>query len=183
MRAELLNGYSLPSKPPATHHKGWDLSVSEQTSLKHYIAWSKSRGTIRAYKLHATVLHDASGIEILSLYNVRKLASSLTGLEPTYVDICSKSCIAYVGDYANLTTCPYSRDGKTVCGTPHYKPSPPGSTTKKPKARMLTFSILTWIEALFANVESSMQLRQRDATLQQVIQLASTKPFLILVIQ
>jgi len=36
---------------------------------------------------------------------------------------------------------------------------------------MLTFSILTWIEALFANVESSMWLRQRDATLQQVIQL------------
>jgi len=35
---------------------------------------------------------------------------------------------------------------------------------------MLTFSILTWIEAFFANVESSMRLRQRDATL-QVIQL------------
>ena len=140
MRAELLDGYSLPSNPPDTPTlpKGQDLSKSEQISLKHYIAWSTSRGTVRAYKLHARVLQDASGIEILSLHNIRKLASGLTGLEPTYVDICSKSCIAYVGKYAEDTTCPYKRDGKNACGESQYKLHQPGSKTEKPKARMLT---------------------------------------------
>ena len=39
---------------------------------------------------------------------------------------------------------------------------------------MLTLSILPWIMALFANAESSRILRQRDATLQQVLHLVAT---------
>ena len=47
-------------------------------SLKHYVAWVNSHGTVKAYSLHAKVLGEASGTEILSLYLVQKLAIELT---------------------------------------------------------------------------------------------------------
>jgi len=54
----------------------------------HYVAWKKSNGIVIAYKLHAEVLQEAPGVEILSLHSVRKLAVKLTDFQPVKVDIC-----------------------------------------------------------------------------------------------
>ena len=89
--------------------------------MKHYVAWKKSNGTVLAYKVHAQVLQSAAEIEILSLYSARQLAKSLMDLKPTQVDICPQSCLAYVGEFAKMVTCPYKRDGK-VCGEARYQP-------------------------------------------------------------
>ena len=53
------------------------LTSAEELSLKHFMAWVDARGTVKAYSLHAQVLQEATNIEILSLYMVRKLAMSL----------------------------------------------------------------------------------------------------------
>jgi hypothetical protein len=117
LQKELLRDYTTPVVPPVTASGPRALTSVERLTLQHYIAWKKSNGTVLAYKLHAQVLSKATGEEILSLYSARKLATDLTGLEPSQVDMCPKSCLAYTGEFEDLESCPYIRDGKK-CGEP-----------------------------------------------------------------
>jgi hypothetical protein len=71
------------------------LSRAEELSLQHYLVWTESHGTVKAYNTHAQVLVGAMQEEILSLYRVRKLAEKLAGLKPSFVDMCPKSCMAF----------------------------------------------------------------------------------------
>ena len=120
LRKDLLRDYRHPATPPMSI-KAHELTCAEMLSLKHYVAWKKSNGTVLAYKLHAQVLQDPSGVEILSLHSTRKLAKSVTDLYPSQVDMCPLSCLAYTGEFAEMVTCPYKHDGK-VCGEARYQP-------------------------------------------------------------
>ncbi|KAH9030874.1 hypothetical protein EDB83DRAFT_2168704, partial [Lactarius deliciosus] len=80
-----------------------------------YVAWVDSRGTVKGYKLHAQVLQEATGAEILSLYMVRKLAIELTGLSSQLVDMCPKSCMAFTGEFKDLHSCIYIRNKQLCC--------------------------------------------------------------------
>ncbi len=82
----------------------------EELSSKHYVAWVESYGTVKAYNLHAKVLKEAMGTEILSLYMVRKPAMELTGLSPQLVDMCSKSCMANIEKFKDDQFCTYIHD-------------------------------------------------------------------------
>ena len=95
LRKNLQRGYTTPEQCPDSVFAPRDLTPSEALSLLHYIAWRKSNGTVLGYKLHAQVLQHANTLEILSLASVRKLAATLTDLEPEQVDMCPKSCLAY----------------------------------------------------------------------------------------
>ena len=57
LQAQLLGDSTLPpcpDEPPRQH----TLSSLETLSLKHYLAWSDSRGTVKAYNAHAQVLAE-----------------------------------------------------------------------------------------------------------------------------
>jgi hypothetical protein len=70
LQSDLLGGYKLPPKPENMDLDKKPLSISEMASLKHFSAWNKSNGTVKAYELHKTVLESVSGIPILSLHMV-----------------------------------------------------------------------------------------------------------------
>ena len=70
LQKQLLAGYTLPHYPPINNPQAHALTESEELSLKHYITWVDSHGTVKAYGLHAQVLQEAANIEILSLYRV-----------------------------------------------------------------------------------------------------------------
>ena len=108
LQHDLKKNYCLPAVAPGTVAEPRALTPSEMFSLKHYVAWKRSNGTVLAYRLHAQVLQSASGIEILSLYSTQKLARSLTDLHPSQVDMCPQSCLAYEGEFAEMETCPYT---------------------------------------------------------------------------
>ena len=169
LRSELLDGYTLSPCPDSEFHVR-SLTKSEMLSLQHYIAWSKSNGTVLAYKLHAQVLQSTSNEDILSLYSVRKLAAIIADLQPQQVDICPASCIAFTGKYKHMETCPSIRDSK-VCGQARYR-----TNRRKPVARaqMVIFSIMATIKAMFANVETSQLLRYRDKCLQKALHVVAT---------
>jgi hypothetical protein len=97
LQKQLLNGYTHPNHPAVNDPRQCPLTETEELSLKHYIAWVDSHGTVRAYNAHAQVLHQAKGIDILSLYLVRKLAMEVTGLSSQKVDMSPKSCMAFTG--------------------------------------------------------------------------------------
>jgi hypothetical protein len=93
LRDKLLGDYAIPSAPPASASPPCALAKSEMLSLKHYVAWQKSNGTVQAYKLHARVLEDATEEKILTLYSARKLATHLTQMCPMQVDIFPQAVI------------------------------------------------------------------------------------------
>jgi hypothetical protein len=90
LQKQLLNNYTLPPCPDGLPLE-YTLSQAERLSLQHYLAWTESHGTVKAYNSHARVLAEATGEDILSLYKVRKLASDLTGLKQSFVDMCPKA--------------------------------------------------------------------------------------------
>ena len=121
LQKQLLSSYSLPNNPSLVDNpRGHSLTAAEELSLKHYVAWVDSHGTVKGYSLHAQVLQEATGTEILSLYMVRKLAIELTGLSFQLVDMCPKSCMAFTGEYKDLNSCIYVCDRHHgPCGQPH----------------------------------------------------------------
>ncbi|KZP23691.1 hypothetical protein FIBSPDRAFT_737186, partial [Athelia psychrophila] len=170
----LLNGYTLPKDPPTSPPTSEALDNSQLLTLKHYTAWHRSNGTVVAYKLHAKVLEEATGETILSLHMARKLASRITELTPAKVDICPFSCIAYTGEFADMTSCPHIRD-KKICGASRYKPVSEGSKqSPRPRAQMMTLPIMASIRAMFGNSTSSELMRHRDKLLQQTLRLVAT---------
>jgi hypothetical protein len=67
---QLLSNYTPPNHPPIIDPRGCPLTEVEVLSLKHYLAWVDSRGTVKAYGLHAKVLEEVGNVELLTLYNV-----------------------------------------------------------------------------------------------------------------
>ena len=169
LQSQLLGSYQVDAT--LYHHR--DLSVSETLSLKHYVAWKKSNGTVLAYKLHAQNLQEATGVQVASLYQAQKLASELTQMRAHKVDICPNSCIAYTGDYEALDCCPYIREGK-ACGEQRYTPRQKSSAKLNPRVQMLHMPVMAVIRGMFANAETSKLLRYRDQCLQQALKLVSS---------
>lgn len=108
-----------------------------------------SNGTVLAYNKHREVLEGATGVSILSLYLVRKLAKSLTGFHPDKIDMCPSSCIAYTGPYKDLTHCPYKLGSGQICGKPQYRDH------CKPIAQVTVLPVMDTIRAFFANADTS----------------------------
>jgi hypothetical protein len=173
LQQELLQGYQHSAAPPASADMPRELTHSEMLTLKHYVAWKKSNGTVLAYKVHAQVLQDATGTTILSLYSAKELAKELTELTPEQIDMCPRSCIAYTGKFADMESCPYIRDGEK-CSEPRYKPKIRPNAMDKPRAQMMCLPVMATIKAMFANADTSKLLRHRDKCLQEALHLVAT---------
>ena len=165
LRKQLLAGYTHPNHPSINDSRGRLLNPAEELSLRHYIAWVDSHGTVKGYRLHAQVLQKATGIEILSLYMARKLAMELTGMSSQLVDMCPKSCMAFTGEFKDLQSCIYIRDKRHgPCGQPHYD--------KKglPRAQMSYTPIAPVIQTLYMNREMAGAMRYRHLHLQKALE-------------
>lgn len=170
LKKELLGDYRTPSEAPSEPFILPELDDVQKLSLKHYSAWQKSNGTVKAYTLHASVLAEATGTEILSLYKVEALAESITRLHPRSIDICPKSCIAYTGKYSHLDKCPYiSSATRKECNTPRYSGKNPNR--RQATAQYTVLPVKATIDALYANAGTSKLMRHRDNCKKAVLKL------------
>lgn len=164
LRKQLLFGYIAPNHPSIDDARGRQLTPDEELSLKHYIAWVDSCVTVQAYNLHAQVLQEATGNDILSLYMVQKLAIELTGLSSKLVDMCPKSCMAFTGEFKDLHSCIYVRDKCLgACGQPRY------DKNRHLRAQMLYTPIAPVIQSLYMNKEMADAMRYRHRHLQEAL--------------
>jgi hypothetical protein len=172
LRADLRNGYVPPPKPTEPFELE-DLDRSETLSLRLYMAWRQTNGTVRAYNAHRWVLSEATDIDILSLHLVRKLVLKISKLEPRKIDMCPHSCMAYTGEHQDKRQCDYRNPTtKKVCGEPRFKLTP----TKKeiPRAQYTVLPVMASIRAMFANAQTSSLLRYRDRRLQEILKMVAT---------
>jgi hypothetical protein len=161
LQKQLLKEYILPPCP-AMAPLQWTLDRAETLSLQHYLVWTESHGTVKAYNAHARVLAEATKEEILSLHRVKQLAMNLTGLKPLQVDMCPKSCMAYTGNFQSDLTCSYGHKGRdSGCSERRYKSAQSSRAKSKPRATMLYIPITPIIQAFYANAETSCEMRHR----------------------
>jgi hypothetical protein len=146
----------------------YTLSRLETLSLKHYLAWSGSHGTVKAYNAHAQLLAaEATQEEILSLYKVKQLAMDLTGIKPSFVDLCPKSCMAFTGGAKVNKLAHTVVIAKTVLN--HIIELRSSRAKPKPRATMLYMPITPIIQAYYANAETSHEMCHRDHCLKQTL--------------
>ena len=69
LRTELLGNYKCSQSPPTSAPIHQTLTTSQMLSLKHYMAWKQSNGTVAAFSAHAAVLKDAL-VVISYLYTI-----------------------------------------------------------------------------------------------------------------
>lgn len=171
IRQDLLGGYT-PGEKPTEPFAVQTLTASQSLSLRHYIAWQTSNGTVRAYNEHRAVLEMASGMEILTLYRVRKLALKIARLKPQLVDMCPKSCLAYTGPHADKESCPYTNPKtKIPCNHPRRRNLPNGQT--KPAAQVTILPIIPSIQAILSTRKGCESLETRDRCLKEVLKVAN----------
>ncbi len=78
--------------------------------------------TVQAYRLHKEVLEKVCRKKLLFLHLVYKLASELTGIMPTKIDMCPKSYCAFTGKLKDLDKCTHDKKSIT-CNELKYKSS------------------------------------------------------------
>jgi len=166
LQKQLLSNYRPLNHPPIIDPRGRSLTEAEVLSLKHYLAWVGSRGTVKGYGLHAKLLEEVANVELLSLYKVRKLAIELTGLSSQLVDMCPKSCMAFTGDFKDQLFCTYVRDkrGGLPCGQPRY------DKKGQPRAQMIYSPIAPVIQSFYSNREMAEAMRYRHVHLQKALE-------------
>jgi hypothetical protein len=85
-----------------------------QLSLNLFMACrNASESTYTAVR--DAILQRFPHVGILSHYSAEKLVSNISGIDSIVDDMCVNSCMAYVGPWADLQTCP-------ECSEPRYDP-------------------------------------------------------------
>ena len=150
-------GIMCPPPLPCWASTPAHLSSSETLSLKHYLAWSDTHDTVKAYNAHAQVLSEATQEEILSLYKVKQLAMDLTGI-CTLIAAWHLLEMPRVNQLAHIVI-------MAKCTEPCYKSVRNSRAKPKPRATMLYMPITPIIQAFYANVETTKEMQHRDRCL------------------
>lgn len=157
MREYLLNGYEKPPKPSVPPGQKRALSQSNMDSLKGFYVWARTNGTVENYKVLRALMSTPEH-PILSLYQVRKLALDVTGVEPQTHDMCPLSHMGFTGSYSNLKSCSHNLGTLT-------KPIPCGELRYNEKggarSQFITLSPIPRLRALHKNPRTSILLRSR----------------------
>lgn len=177
LRNDLLGTYKCPSNETEANLYVKPLfsalSLSQNLSLRMYIAWVKTNGTSEAHITYKETIEqsfrdikamhpDFPEIDFLTRHQSRKLAAELTSFAPKFIDMCSKSCIAYTGKYKFLELCP-------TCNAPRYKESSSEKKKRVPEAQLQTLPVKSTIMAMYANAETSNHMRYRSNTLREAL--------------
>ncbi|KAE8228042.1 hypothetical protein CF326_g7042 [Tilletia indica] len=126
------------------------LTEAEVDTLEHFHSWMLTSGTIEAFELHA-MSHRRKGTLIPSLHMTKRLAAVQTdGLDFEVYDMCPGSCVAFLGQNAELDRCP-------ECNRKRYDMS---GTRSVKKFRYIPF--LPRIQAMYGNSDIAEQLRYRS---------------------
>ena len=106
----------------------------------------------KAYKKsHGTILRRHPDDILPSYYKTKHFVADLTGIESIVHHMCINSCIAYMGPFSDLGTCP-------VCSEPWYDLSGPQSSSRrerKPHQTFHTIPVGPQIQALYQDPKSA----------------------------
>ncbi|KAF8987168.1 hypothetical protein BDZ89DRAFT_1173938 [Hymenopellis radicata] len=140
------------------------LSVSQRHALDVFLATTNA--SEETYDLvHAAYMwrhpsDPTTGTEsdMYSLYQVKKLVRSLSGVVPVAHDMCYKSCAGFMGPFSHLRICPF-------CGEDRFT-TPDGSI---PRKQFQTIPIGPQLQALWRSPEGADAMQYRRVYTQRTV--------------
>ncbi|KAH7916883.1 hypothetical protein BV22DRAFT_1027281, partial [Leucogyrophana mollusca] len=99
-----------------------------------------------------------------SHYQVKKLITELTGIEPIICDCCINTCIGYTGPFSQLDHCP-------TCGEARYdqeKLLETGGKVKVPRKRFPTICLGPQLQAMYRDPEKARDMHYRRERTQEI---------------
>ena len=125
------------------------------------------------YEKICTSIHICfPGSELPSFYQVKWLLCDFTGVMSIVSHMCIKSCVAFIGPYADLNTCP-------ECGEPHFDQLWQNRGNKCPHAVFHTIPIDPQLQALWRHPESVDKMSYHAHKMQQILDSLLTKDGLV----
>jgi hypothetical protein len=103
--------------------------------------------------------------EVYTYDQAKRLVRHLSGIVPLAHDMCINTCIAYVGPFGDLETCPY-------CNTPRYNPIVPGERGGRKKTAQRVFHTMPigpQLQALYRSKESAKKMKYGENKLQEIV--------------
>lgn len=79
-----------------------------------------------------------------SEYRILNLLAETSGLSPEFHDCCIRSCIAYTGKYADLTTCPFCKERR------YFDES---ATPPRPRNQYMQYPSIPRLKSLCSSVD------------------------------
>ena len=87
----------------------------------------------------------------LSLFKIKKKLEEMVRIQPLRVDMCTKSCCAFTGNFSHLSKCP-------ICDEPRYLIS---EASEKPRKFAYFFSLADRLKIQYENKERAEELMYR----------------------
>jgi hypothetical protein len=103
--------------------------------------------------------------DVLTYDQIKRRVAQLSGVVPLVHDMCVKTCVAYVGPFRDLDTCPY-------CGELRYDPiklAASDGKTKVARREFHTMPIGPQLQALWRNKDSAQRMRYRDIRTEEIL--------------
>ncbi|KAG2021266.1 hypothetical protein CC2G_006520 [Coprinopsis cinerea AmutBmut pab1-1] len=110
--------------------------------------------------VRATLMRHQPGLDILSLYSVRQLIETVTGISPVYDDMCIDGCCAYVAFLKDKLVC-------FVCGKPRYLDNTGNKLV--PYQQACTIPLGPQLQALKQSKDGALAMQYRARKMQDIL--------------
>ncbi|KAG2028960.1 hypothetical protein BDR03DRAFT_882217 [Suillus americanus] len=158
----LVRLHDPPRAPIDIDHPGIWHSISMYLALEHASQDAYNR-------IHRSTLRNFTGAEgadkILSFHAVEKLISQYTGVEVIEHNMCSQSCLAFMGPFMDLKNCP-------MCGTHQWDQAKLHASNGHIKVVSQKFATITLgpqLQVLYYHPDSACNMRYLHECTQEVL--------------
>jgi hypothetical protein len=102
-------------------------------------------------------------IQALSYNQVQRRLSNLTGVFPVMMDMCNRSCVAFMGPFSNLCACP-------LCSSDRYETITQGTKhVSVPRKQALTIPVGLQIQAQYRSPKSAWNMGHRAHVMEPLL--------------
>ena len=116
----------------------------------------------RSQALDTLLWGKENKVDVPSYWGITKSLQDATQIKPQWYECCINSCMAYTGDFADLTECTQKLKGTSHdCKEPHYFSKLDSHGNLKPRKRFLYIPIISRLKAQSESNQSEIMTTYR----------------------
>lgn len=151
---------------PCTQPTG-DVTAAEHVGLRMFCA--RGDASEENFSDNRKAFIELAKEPIPTYEQVKRLVSDLTGIDAIHTDMCTNTCIAYVGAFAAFEQCPF-------CGESCYDVWRLTQGKKVPRRTFQTYPLGPQLQAMWASPENARLMKHRAQETQRIIDAAEADP-------
>ncbi|KAG1722607.1 hypothetical protein EDB19DRAFT_1599610, partial [Suillus lakei] len=148
----------------------WEPLTVDKPAIRHGIStyFTLEHLAVAAYEcIRKSGAHcfEGAAADVLSYAHIEQLITEYTGVDSIEHDMCTNSCIAYTGLFANLNCCP-------LCNKERYDPvklRTSGGWNRVPCQKFVTIPLAVQLQALWRDPEHAQKMSYLSDTTEQLL--------------